>query len=101
MHKPTFYSMFDRIYDTPPEQFTNEEHSFLPLLYLALAVGCLFRGVGDSTLEKSGYEAALNQGYVRLSHFLVKSRTHLSNGGIGFNISKLAGNSSISRNVEI
>jgi hypothetical protein len=81
MHKPTFYAMFDRIYDTPPEQFTNEEHTFLPLLYLALAVGCLFRGVGDSTLEKSGYEAALNQGYVLLLFFssILLSRTrHLT-----------------------
>ena len=62
MHKPTFYAMFDRIYDTPQEEFTNEEHTFLPLLYLTLAAGCLFRGVGDSTLEKAGYEPALHEG---------------------------------------
>ncbi|ODH15003.1 hypothetical protein ACO22_06487 [Paracoccidioides brasiliensis] len=63
LHKPTFYAMFDRIYDTPPENFSNEENSFLPLLYLALAVGCLFRGVGDTTLDKSGYEGATDQGF--------------------------------------
>ncbi|EAS32699.1 C6 transcription factor [Coccidioides immitis RS] len=63
MHKPTFYAMFDRIYDTPAEQYTNKENTFLPLLYLALAVGCLFRGVGDSTLDKSGYEPAVDQGF--------------------------------------
>ncbi|PGH18110.1 hypothetical protein AJ79_00738 [Helicocarpus griseus UAMH5409] len=63
LHKPSFYVMFDRIYDTPPENFSNEENSFLPLLYLALAVGCLFRGVGDTTLDKSGYESATDQGF--------------------------------------
>ncbi|KAK2731840.1 hypothetical protein FQN55_004427 [Onygenales sp. PD_40] len=63
VHKPSFYAMFDRIYDTPPDQFSNEENSFLPLLYLALAVGCLFRGVGDTTLDKSGYQSATDQGF--------------------------------------
>jgi hypothetical protein len=63
LHKPTFYAMFDRIYDTPQYQFSNEENSFLPLLYLVLAVGCLFGSVGeDSTLDKSGYETATDQG---------------------------------------
>lgn len=70
LHMPSFYVMFDRIYDTPPENFSNEENSFLPLLYLVLAVGCLFRGVGDSTFDKSGYESATDQGYVRLFCFL-------------------------------
>ncbi|KAF3491731.1 transcriptional regulator [Arthroderma uncinatum] len=63
LHKPSFWAMFDRIYDIPLEQFSNEENTFLPLLYLALAVGCLFRGPGDSTLEKSGYESAVDQGF--------------------------------------
>ncbi|KAM5463145.1 Gypsy retrotransposon integrase-like protein 1 [Microsporum ferrugineum] len=63
LHKPTFWAMFDRVYDTPLEQYSNEENSFLPLLYLALAVGCLFRGPGDCTLEKSGYESAVDQGF--------------------------------------
>ncbi|EEP82677.1 conserved hypothetical protein [Uncinocarpus reesii 1704] len=63
MHKPTFNAMFNRVYDIPAEQYTNKENAFLPLLYLTLAVGCLFRGVGDSTLDKSGYEPAVDQGF--------------------------------------
>jgi hypothetical protein len=55
--------MFDRIYDTPPEQFTNEENSFLPLLYIAMSVGCLFSDDGAGTLDVSGYESAIGQGY--------------------------------------
>jgi hypothetical protein len=61
-HQPTFYAMFDRIYDTPPEQFSNDENSFLPLLYVVLAVGCLFGNVDDTTLDLSGYESAIDQG---------------------------------------
>ncbi|KAL1857976.1 Gypsy retrotransposon integrase-like protein 1 [Paecilomyces lecythidis] len=63
VHEPSFYAMFDRIYDTPPEQFTNEEHAFLPLLYIVLSVGCLFSNDMDSTLDVAGYESAIGQGF--------------------------------------
>ena len=56
--------MLDRIYDTPPEQYSNEEHSFLPLLYIVMSVGCLFSDDGAGTLDVSGYETAIGQGYV-------------------------------------
>lgn len=62
VHEPTFYAMFDRIYDTPPDQFTNEEHAFLPLLYIMLSVGCLFSSDLESTLDIAGYESAIGQG---------------------------------------
>ncbi|KAK6601632.1 fungal specific transcription factor [Botrytis cinerea] len=39
VHEPSFYEMFNRIYDLPPESFGDEEHKFLPLLYMALALG--------------------------------------------------------------
>ncbi|KAJ9192023.1 transcriptional regulator family: Fungal Specific TF [Paecilomyces variotii] len=63
VHEPSFYATFDRIYDTPPEQFTNEEHAFLPLLYIVLSVGCLFSNDLDSTLDIAGYESAIGQGF--------------------------------------
>ncbi|KAI9367971.1 fungal-specific transcription factor domain-containing protein [Aspergillus egyptiacus] len=63
VHEPSFYAMFDRIYDTPPEQFTNEENSFLPLLYIVMSVGCLFSDDGAGTLDVSGYESAIGQGF--------------------------------------
>jgi len=56
--------MLDRIYDTPSEQYSNEEHSFLPLLYIVMSVGCLFSDDGAGTLDVSGYESAIGQGYV-------------------------------------
>ncbi|KAJ5514074.1 Transcription factor [Penicillium fimorum] len=65
VHVPSFFASLDRIYDTPPEQFTNEENSFLPLLYIVIAVGCLFSddGSGQGTLDLSGYEGAIGQGF--------------------------------------
>jgi hypothetical protein len=62
VHEPSFFTMFDRIYDTPWEQFTNEEHTFLPLLYVVIAVGCLFSDDVESTLDVAGYEGAIGQG---------------------------------------
>ncbi|KAL1965391.1 hypothetical protein VTN77DRAFT_5828 [Rasamsonia byssochlamydoides] len=63
VHEPSFFAMFDRIYDTPWEQFTNEEHTFLPLLYVVIAVGCLFSDDVESTLDVEGYEGAIGQGF--------------------------------------
>ncbi|KAJ5130523.1 uncharacterized protein N7515_006562 [Penicillium bovifimosum] len=65
VHEPSFFASLERIYDTPPEQFTNEENSFLPLLYIVIAVGCLFSddGSGHGTLDVSGYEGAIGQGF--------------------------------------
>ncbi|KAJ5818461.1 hypothetical protein N7474_004052 [Penicillium riverlandense] len=63
VHEPSFFAYFDRIYDTPPEQFGNEENAFLPLLYIVMAVGCLFSDDGAGTLDLAGYESAIDQGF--------------------------------------
>ena len=63
VHHPTFYKMFDRIYETPPENFGDEENRFLPLLYVTLALGCMFvddKGKqGDSEVS---YREGIDQG---------------------------------------
>lgn len=64
VHEPSFFANLERIYDTPPEQFGNEENAFLPLLYIVMAVGCLFSDDGVGTLDLAGYEGAIDQGYV-------------------------------------
>lgn len=64
VHEPSFWATFERVYSTPWDQYTNEEHTFLPLLYVAMATGCLFSDNVESTLDKSGYEGAIGQGYV-------------------------------------
>ncbi|KAJ5212026.1 uncharacterized protein N7498_003672 [Penicillium cinerascens] len=63
VHEPSFFATLERIYDTPTDQFTNEENTFLPLLYIVMAVGCLFSDDGVSTLDLAGYEGAIGQGF--------------------------------------
>lgn len=62
VHQPTFYDMLDRIYDMQPQSFGSEENRFLPLLYAAMALGCLFAKAEDSQLQINGYESAIDQG---------------------------------------
>lgn len=65
VHEPTFYDMFDRIYDTPPENFGDEENRFLPLLYVILSLGCMFHTSdpekGKETTQNT-YRASIDQG---------------------------------------
>ena len=65
VHQPSFYEMFDRIYDTPVENFGNEENRFLPLLYVILALGCMFHS--DLADDPNGpsrniYKTKIDQG---------------------------------------
>lgn len=65
LHRPTFFRRLDAVYSTEPENYSNENIKFLPLLYSAMAVGCLFGRVDDDKyeLDKKGYRAATEQGY--------------------------------------
>lgn len=67
VHQPTFYGMLNRIYDVQPEYFGNEENRFLPLLYAAMALGCLFARAEDSQLQINGYESAIDQGQAHVA----------------------------------
>lgn len=62
VHEPSFFADLEHAYDIPPEQYTNEENSFIPLLYIVMAVGCLFSDDGAGTLDLAGYEGAIGQG---------------------------------------
>jgi hypothetical protein len=62
VHLPSFYRSMDRIYETASENYSNEENSFLPLLYSVLAYGTLFRN--DSSSDEGGYEACIDDGWV-------------------------------------
>lgn len=66
IHQPTFYEMFDRIYNIPPENFGDDENRFLPLLYVILALGCMFTEPTDNLNEpvQKTYKAGIEQGYV-------------------------------------
>ncbi|KUJ21154.1 uncharacterized protein LY89DRAFT_665606 [Mollisia scopiformis] len=65
VHQPTFYEMFDRIYDIPPESFGDSENRFLPLLYMVLALGCMFHlepGENPNNPTQNTYKAGIEQG---------------------------------------
>jgi hypothetical protein len=66
LHVPTFFKRLDAVYETDPEQYKNQHVQFLPLLYIVLAVGCLFsRTEKDNTmLDLKGYKEAIEQGQV-------------------------------------
>ena len=69
IHQPSFYKMFDRIYDIPAKGFGDNENRHLPLLYMMLALGCLFHSdpVDDTTpSEYSTCENRMDQGQVLL-----------------------------------
>ncbi|KAI9837996.1 MAG: hypothetical protein M1819_006150 [Sarea resinae] len=63
VHQPSFYAMFDRIYDTSPDCYGNEENRYLPLLYVVLALGSLFAQHDPSGLDQWHYEDAIEQGF--------------------------------------
>ena len=64
VHGPTFYEMLDRIYDTLPGNFTDDENRFLPLLYVVLSLGCMFTDHLQETQhpEEVDYKAGIDQG---------------------------------------
>jgi len=68
LHRPTFFKRLHSVYNTDPEQYTNEHVHFLPLVYVVMAVGCLFsRTEHENTmLDLKGYKEAIEQGYVRV-----------------------------------
>lgn len=96
VHKPQFYGKVNRILDTDPDNFTNADTQFLPLLYVVMAVGCLFAQTEDTTLDTDGYESAFEQGYHQ------KSQNVQPNAKIGSDssISRLHETCSISRIAE-
>jgi len=64
VHRPTFFKRLHALYETEPEQYNNEHVQFLPLLYVVMAVGCLFSKTEDENtmLDIKGYKEATEQG---------------------------------------
>lgn len=63
IHKPSFWNSFEHIYNTPSDNWTNEDQQFLPLFYSAMALGTLFGKDEHSNLNQVGYENAIQQGF--------------------------------------
>jgi hypothetical protein len=64
VHYPTFMKQLDSLYDTPHENYGNEENVFLPLMYAVMALGTLFSKDDATDLDRKGYESAIAEGFV-------------------------------------
>jgi len=54
IHKPSFMSMVERMYEIEADDYEENENTFLPLFFMALGVGCLF--VDDKARTRMGIE---------------------------------------------
>jgi hypothetical protein len=54
IHQPSFDRLLHRVYHIGTENFTLEEESFLPLLYMTLAIGELFSLLQKNHQTKQG-----------------------------------------------
>ncbi|KAL9100115.1 MAG: hypothetical protein Q9163_004476 [Psora crenata] len=75
VHQPSFYALFDRVYNTPSENLETQDLKFLPLLYAVIALGTLFATAEQSELMTNGFKNAMAQGLVR-SPNVRKTRLH-------------------------
>lgn len=62
IHTPSFWQSFKHLYATPFENYTNQDHKFLPLFFSVIALGCLFGKDESSAINQAGYESAIEQG---------------------------------------
>ncbi|KAI0543853.1 hypothetical protein F4679DRAFT_567095 [Xylaria curta] len=77
VHKPTFYSMLDKLYEKPIDEFGTEEKRNLALAYSAMALGCMYdvgdQGMTNSPPYKASIDEALN--YYSSARFLLQDIT--------------------------
>jgi hypothetical protein len=62
VHVPSFYDMFDKIYEKSPDNLTNDERRYLGLLYAVMALGCMYNTVDETAPETVVYKDALGEG---------------------------------------
>lgn len=62
VHLPSFYEMFDMIYDKSGEQLTTNESRSLALLYAVMALGCMYNPLDDNNTRAVAYKDALEEG---------------------------------------
>ncbi|KAH8156648.1 hypothetical protein CIB48_g11596 [Xylaria polymorpha] len=77
VHKPTFYSMLDKLYEKPNDEFGIEDKRNLALAYSAMALGCMYnvadQGMTNSPPYKKSIDEALN--YYSSARFLLQDIT--------------------------
>lgn len=65
LHRPTFFIRLNAVYNKDLDSYTDEDTKFLPIMYSAMAVGCLFGATTEdrNELGQKGYKHATEQGY--------------------------------------
>lgn len=61
VHKPTFYSMLDSLYETPSDHFGTEDKRNLALAYSAMALGCMYNVSDDSVMNPPTYKISIDE----------------------------------------
>ena len=63
VHTPTFWDLFERVYEKPYESYSVDEQRFLGLMFATMGLGCMYNTLetDDTRLE---YKEAVEQGYV-------------------------------------
>ncbi|KAB5547355.1 fungal-specific transcription factor domain-containing protein [Coniochaeta sp. 2T2.1] len=63
VHVPSFYRMFDSIYDMPSQIYSGEQRRFLGLLYAVLALGSMYDVDENDPSNPDHYAVAMDQGF--------------------------------------
>ena len=61
VHTPTFWDLFERVYEKPYESYTPEEQRFLGLMFAAMGLGCMYHTLDDDGTRME-YKEAVEQG---------------------------------------
>ena len=62
VHVPSFYRMFDGIYDMPSQSYTSEQRRFLGLLFAVLALGSMYDVDENDPSNPNHYAVAMDRG---------------------------------------
>ncbi len=62
VHHPTFYSMLDKLYETPHTAWGQQENKFLGLLYAVMALGCMYNTDDGPSSPPVTHKTAVEEG---------------------------------------
>ncbi|KAK5636989.1 hypothetical protein RRF57_012701 [Xylaria bambusicola] len=77
VHKPTFYSMLDSLYDKPSDDFGTEDKRNLALAYAAMALGCMYDVPDDRVINSLPYKRSTDEAlsYYSSARYLLQDIT--------------------------
>ncbi|KAH7028769.1 fungal-specific transcription factor domain-containing protein [Microdochium trichocladiopsis] len=63
VHVPSFFAMFDKLYQTRPSIYTTAERRFVGLLFAVMALGAMYDIDENDPTNPDHYEEGMEQGY--------------------------------------